>query len=131
YAQNNGGGFGNFGFTFAIDPNLQTPRVQEYNFGIQREFGSNAIEIRYVGSRSDNLWRGIDYNQIDITNNGFAADFLRARANLLAAERARQTDSSIPLSGAYNPNVPGRVQLAVFPLLGQQGNLVITALSHN
>jgi hypothetical protein len=128
YAQNNGGGFGNFGFTFAVDPDLQTPRVQEYNFGIQREFGANAIEIRYVGGRSDNLWRGIDYNQIDITNNGFAADFLRARANLLAAEIARQTNPSIPLSGAFNPNVPGSVQLTVFPVLGQQGNLASTAV---
>jgi len=128
YAQNNGGGFGNFGFTFAIDPNLQTPRIHEYNFGIQREFGANAIEIRYVGGRSDNLWRGIDYNQIDVVNNGFSADFLRARANLLAAESARQTNSSIPLSGAYNPSVPGSVQLTVFPLLGQQGNLANTAV---
>src|SRR5262249_27181497 len=82
YAQNNGGGFGNFGFTFAIDPDLQTPRVQEYNFGIQREFGANAIEIRYVGGRSDNLWGGVDYNQVDITNNGLAAGFLLTPAEL-------------------------------------------------
>src|SRR5262245_45212899 len=131
YAQNNGGGFGNFGFTFAIDPDLQMPRVHEYNFGIQREFGANAIEIRYVGSRSDNLWRGIDYNQIDVTNNGFAADFLRARANLLAAEVARQTNPSIPLSGAFNPSVPGSVQLTVFPQLGLQGNLANAAVINN
>jgi hypothetical protein len=123
HAQNNSSGFGNFGYTFAIDPNLQTPRVDEFNFGIQREFGANALEIRYVGSRSDNLWRGLDLNQFDITNNGFAADFLRARGNLLAAERARVTNPAIPLSAAYNAAVPGSVQLTVFPLLGQAGNL--------
>ena len=52
-------------------------------FGFQREFfGNTALEIRYVGSRSKNLVRGIDINQIDIFNNGFLADFNRARANL-------------------------------------------------
>ena len=41
-----------------------------------------AFEIRYVGSRSKNIARGVDLNQIDIINNGFLADFQRARANL-------------------------------------------------
>jgi len=142
YAQNNAGGFGNFGFTFAIDPNLQTPRVHEYNFGIQREFGANAIEIRYVGGRSDNLWRGIDYNQIDIINNGFTADFLRARNNLLLndAERNRQLVAGVPLaqvnaqfpsSAAFDPRLAGSQQLTVFPLLGQQGQLTTEAVINN
>ena len=31
-------------------------RVQEYSFGIQREIGfDTAIEVRYVGTRSNNL----------------------------------------------------------------------------
>lgn len=83
FAQNNGAAFNFFGTAFALDPSIQTPKVHEYNFGIQREFGANAIEIRYVGGRADNLWRSIDFNQIDIVNNGFLADFNRARANLL------------------------------------------------
>lgn len=85
YAQNNTAAFSNFGTVFAIDPDLQNTRTDEYNFGIQREIGfQTAIEIRYVGSRSNTLLRGLDYNQIDIFNNGFLADFNRARANLLA-----------------------------------------------
>ncbi len=127
FVQNNGPGFGNFGTVFAIDPEIQTPRVEEYNFGIQREFGANAIEIRYVGGRSNNLWRSIDYNQIDIRDNGFVADFLRARQNLLLAEAARQGNPSIPLSGAFNPNVPGSQQLTVFPNLVGGGNLAVAA----
>ncbi|MBK9316379.1 MAG: carboxypeptidase regulatory-like domain-containing protein [Acidobacteria bacterium] len=83
FAQNNSAAFGNFGTAFGLDPDIQSPRVQEYNFGLQREFGANAVEIRYVGGRSDNLWRGFDFNQLDITTNGFAADFNRARANLV------------------------------------------------
>jgi hypothetical protein len=57
--------------------------VEQYSVGIQREFFNNlAVEVRYVGSRSKNLVRGVDANQIDIFNNGVLADFNRARANL-------------------------------------------------
>lgn len=84
YLQNNAQGIGNFfGTVFAVDPKLQTPMVEQYSFGFQREIWSNmAFEIRYVGSRSTNLGRGVDLGQIDIVNNGFLADFLRAQNNL-------------------------------------------------
>jgi len=84
YLQNNSAAIaGNFGTVFAINPNLQVPKVEQYSLGIQRElFGNLALEIRYVGSRSKNLVRGLDLNQIDIFNNGFLTDFNRAAANL-------------------------------------------------
>lgn len=84
YLQNNAAGIGNFfGTVFAVDPDLQTPRVDQYSVGIQREiWGDMAVEVRYVGSRSNNLARGIDLGQIDIVSNGFLADFLRAQNNL-------------------------------------------------
>jgi hypothetical protein len=65
--------------------------------------------VRYVGSRSDNLNRSIDYNQIDIRDNGFADDFMRARRNLLANN---------------NPTI-GET-LRIFPLLVSGGNLANT-----
>lgn len=73
-----------FGTIFAIDPNIEVPMIEQYSFGIQRELADGlALEVRYVGSRSNNLVRGIDINQIDIFNSGFLADFERARANNL------------------------------------------------
>jgi hypothetical protein len=72
---------GNFGTVFAVDPQIQIPRIKQYSLGFQREFGSTAFEIRYVGTSSNNLARSIDFNQIDIFNNGFLADFRRAAAN--------------------------------------------------
>lgn len=85
YIRNNTAGISgtaNFGTVFAIDPKLQTPSIDQYSFGVQREFfGDMALEIRYVGTRSSNLVRGVDLNQIDIFNNGFLADFNRASAN--------------------------------------------------
>lgn len=71
-----------FGTVFGIDPNIQIPRIQQYNVGFQREFfGNTAFEIRYVGTRSSNLARGTDLNQVDIVNSGFLADFIKAQAN--------------------------------------------------
>ena len=85
-----------------FDPDLQTPRVDEYSFGMQREFGANVLEIRYAGNRSKNLWRGIDLNQIDILSNGFLADFNRARANLvLTGNPACTTATNAGCQAAY------------------------------
>jgi len=71
------------GTVFGVDPNLDTPMYKQYSIGIQREFlGNTALEIRYVGTRSNNLPRAYNLNQIDIVNNGFLADFQRAYANL-------------------------------------------------
>lgn len=124
FLDNNGAAFGNFGTVFAIDPNLKTPRVNEYNVGIQREIGfDTAIEIRYVGTKSTNLWRGVDLNQIDIFSNGFLADFNRARNNLALATAANASNPAIPVSGAFNPAVAGSVQLTVFPQLVSGGLL--------
>ncbi len=115
FAQNNDAA-GNFGTVFAVDPNIKTPQVQEYNFGIQREIGFNtALEIRYVGTRSTNLIRGFDLNQTIINENGFLADFNRARSNLLTLGAAGCTAAQAASTGCR--------QLTVFPNLVAGGLL--------
>lgn len=115
YAQNNALA-GNFGTVFAVDPDIQTPSLYQWNFGIQRELPwKTAVEIRYVGNRSTNLLRGFDYNQINIQAGGFLDDFLRARANMAASGGA-----------AGNPNCapsPGCVPLTLLPTLPNGGLL--------
>jgi hypothetical protein len=81
FAQNNTAAFNNFGTVFAVDPNVETGKQHEFSLGLQREIGKNAIELRYVGSVSRNLLRGLDYNQVQIFGNGFFEDFQRAAAN--------------------------------------------------
>jgi hypothetical protein len=111
YAQNNAIA-GLFGTVFAVDPDIQMPRVTEYSLGYQRELGWDmGIEIRYVGNRSTNLLRGLDFNQVDIFTNGFAADFNRARANFLLTGNA----NCFPTAGCQ--------QLTVFPNLTSGGLL--------
>src|SRR4051812_3851336 len=96
--------------------------VHEYNVGIQREIGwKSVIELRYVGSNSNQIWRSIDTNQIDIRNNGFLADFLRARENcrLQGATIAGAADPLLKCtSAAFNPAIAGSQPLTVLSNLG-------------
>src|SRR5688572_23021093 len=118
-----------FGTVVAIDPNIDIPTIEQYSFGWQREFfGNTALEVRYVGSRSLNLVRGIDINQIDIFNNGFLADFNRAAANYALSQAANPGNASaqtpfcagitpgcVPLQLFVNaPGAPGNLGVAPF-----------------
>ena len=100
----------NFGTVFAIDPELETTKIEQYSIGIQRELpGNMALEIRYVGTRSKNLIRAYDLNQVDIFNNGFLEDFERARANYnlsLAANAATPTNATPFCAGVTAGCVP-------------------------
>jgi hypothetical protein len=98
------------------DPNLSTPYVHQWNFGIQRDVKGTLLSVRYVGNRGTDLLRAIDYNQILYNANGFLADFLRAQNNAGLAEKA-----GLGYVGTYNANVAGSVPLTVFPLLGNAG----------
>ncbi|MGE0102149.1 MAG: TonB-dependent receptor [Blastocatellales bacterium] len=70
---------------FTIQPDLQTPYVQQWNFGIEREIMRDTVfEVRYVGNRGTKLTRAIDINQVRIFDNGFLDDFRRAERNLAA-----------------------------------------------
>lgn len=126
YLQNNTAAFGPFfGTVFAVDPNIETSRIKQYSFGVQREFfGNTAFELRYVGTSSNNLVRSIDYNQIDIRNNGFAADFNRALSNVRLCDAANVAVANSCLTGAgFNPALPGSVALPVFALMGANAGL--------
>ncbi|MDH3493769.1 MAG: TonB-dependent receptor [Acidobacteriota bacterium] len=98
-----------FGTIFGIDPNIEIPRIEQYSFGFQREFfGNTALEVRYVGTRSDSLARGVDINQIDIFTNGFFSDFERARANFaLTGNAFCITAGCVPLTMFQNGGAPG------------------------
>ena len=68
-----------------FDPNLKLGYVQSWSFGIQRELNKdNVIEVRYVGNRGRDLWRQVDLNELNIVENGVAAEWQKAQANLLA-----------------------------------------------
>jgi hypothetical protein len=72
---------GNIAETFefrAVDRDLVTPYVQQYNFGVQREIGKDMmVEVRYVGSKGTDLLearafnQGYDLNSLDTPDHIF------------------------------------------------------------
>ena len=82
---------------FVTDPNVKTQQNMEYSIGIQRELGWNtALEIRYVGGRSNDLLRGFDFNQVNINSSGFLTDFLSLRNNCRVAVAANNAIAGNP-----------------------------------
>lgn len=88
---------------YSIDPNLKTPYVQSWTFGIQRELTpSTVLEVRYVGNHGTRLWRGYNINEVNIFENGFLNDFKVAQANLAACRAnsaaciAKQAAAGVP-----------------------------------
>ncbi len=107
------------GVAFAMpDPNLRTPYVQQWSFGVQREIAGGVVEGRYVGNHAVKQWRAFDYNQILIKGTPFLADFKRAQNNGLLAQGAGRG-----FDPRYNPAVPGSQPTPVFDSMPSGGLL--------
>ena len=106
--------FNPFNVIGMIDPNLNRPYVQQYSVGVQHDLKGTLLEARYVGNHVVNAYRAFDYNQVQIRDNGFLDDFLRARNNgFLALETVGFFNPN------YNGNIPGSQPLTVFPKLAR------------
>jgi hypothetical protein len=90
---------------WAIDPDLKTPYVQQWSLGYEREiFPNTAFEVRYVANRGIKLYRAVDFNEINIFENGFLQEFLNAQKNLAARGG----------TGSFAPGCVGCVDLPIF-----------------
>lgn len=70
----------------AIDRDLKTPMVQQWNLGIQQEFGFGkeknwTFEARYMGSRGQNLLLAVGFNQPYDLNDPNTPDYIYGRLN--------------------------------------------------
>ena len=76
---------GNVAETFefrAVDRNLHTPYVQQYNFGVQRDLGHNMVlDVRYVGSKGSELLEALAFNQGYDLNSAETPDHIFERFN--------------------------------------------------
>jgi Carboxypeptidase regulatory-like domain len=91
-------------YGYAVDPNLRTPYVQQWNLSIQREIGWNSeITLSYVGNKGTKLYRAIDLNQVQINGNGFLQAFNAARQNGFLA----QAQPGGTFDPSYNSSIPG------------------------
>jgi hypothetical protein len=106
-------------FIAGVEPDLETPYYQQWNVGIEREVGwDTAVAVRYVGNRGRKLLSNINYNDVDVISNGFAADVRRAQNNGFLAQRLNGV-----FDPRFNPNIPGSQPLTVFPTI-QAGGLL-------
>ena len=94
-----------------FDDRIQVPFADSWTAGVQRGITANmAIEVRYVGTRSRDTWQTLNYNEIDIQENGFLQEFRQAQANL-EANIAAKRGNTFAYTGA-----PGTAPLPI--LLG-------------
>jgi hypothetical protein len=69
-----------------FDPHIKQPYVESWQVGIQRQITpSNVVEVRYFGNVARKQWMGVNYNEVNIFENGFLNDFRAAQANLAAS----------------------------------------------
>ncbi|HKV23682.1 MAG TPA: TonB-dependent receptor [Candidatus Acidoferrum sp.] len=107
---------------YSIDPHIRTPYVEQWNLSVQRDIGWNtSLTVSYIGNHGVGLWRAIDLNQLQFTNNGFLADFNRARNNLFLTGDPTCTTSQNS----------GCQALTVFPLLPFEGFVGQSSLVDN
>jgi Carboxypeptidase regulatory-like domain/TonB dependent receptor len=102
---------------WAIDPELRTPYVQQWSFGIEREIARDtAIEIRYSANHAIKLYRAVDFNEINIFENGFLNEFLNAQKNLAAYKAANPLcdQPGQPVCTFAPGSAPGTVPLPIF-----------------
>jgi hypothetical protein len=113
-------------FTFTrgfagVNPDIRTPFVFNWTIGLQRElWKGSAAEARYVGNHGFHVWREYDINEINVLENGFAAEFKRAQQNL-------EINVANGLPGFGNNNLAGQAALpildAAFGARGSQAAL--------
>jgi hypothetical protein len=98
-----------------VDPNLATPYVEQWVVSIQHEVRNWTFEGRYVGNHGVKMFRGIDFNQINVRQGDLIADFTRARSNGFLAANAGGS-----FNPAYNASIPGSQPLTVLSKLPAQ-----------
>jgi hypothetical protein len=98
-----------------------------------------------VGNLSNDLIRTVDFNQIDVNNNGFFNDVLRAQSNLAIVDAERDRLTQLCLAGGGTPtacatqvnaarprtaavtNLPGSQALQVLPQLTSSAAILTNA----
>jgi hypothetical protein len=106
-----------------MDPNLQVPYADSWTIGLQRELGANmAVEVRYVGTRSRDNWQTLNYNEINIFENGFIDEFRKAQANLQANVAAGLASQGFRYRGPGTGTAPLPIIFAHFQGSGDPNN---------
>jgi hypothetical protein len=97
-----------------LDPRWEVASVDSFTAGVQRSLSRDmALEVRYLGTRGRNLRRNENWNEVNLIENGFLAEFKLAQANLYANIAAQGTQS-IKYMGPGTGTSPLPIYLAYF-----------------
>jgi hypothetical protein len=98
-----------------IDPHIQQPYTESWNFGIQRQLGqTRALEVRYVGSVNKRQWLNINPNEINVFENGFLTQFKNAQRNLAIYTQANPNCGQAGNCSFANNGLPGQQAIPIF-----------------
>jgi hypothetical protein len=98
-----------------FDSGIQVPWADSWSAGIQRSISRDmAIEVRYVGTRSREGWQVLNYNEVNIHDNGFLAEFRQAQANLQSHVASGCGGTGNACSFAYRGPGTGTAPLPIF-----------------
>ena len=76
-----------------FDPNLRTPFVNQWNFSIQHQVAKDmVVELAYVGSKGTHMFRMMNANQINLTQE-FIAGFAAAQRGVRQGTVGRLLDT--------------------------------------
>ena len=105
-----------------FDPNIKVPYADTWTVGLQRAVSRNmAVEVRYVGTRSRDLWQTRSYNETNIFENGWIDEFRQAQSNLQANLTAGR-GANFRYFGPGTGTAPLPITLAHFRGAGDPGN---------
>ena len=90
----------------AFHPDIEIASARSWTIGFQRAISSSmAVEARYVGTRGVNQWSTLNYNELNILENGFYDEFMLAMANFQANNAAGGTRTLVRVLWAWAADV--------------------------
>jgi hypothetical protein len=99
-----------------FDPNIQVPYSDNFTVGWQRALTrKTAFEVRYVGTRSHDLWTTYNFNgEANIHENGFLNEFKLAQANLQTSIASGCGTTANPCTFKYQGPGTGTSPLPIY-----------------
>jgi hypothetical protein len=108
------------GSAYVADPNLTTPYVQSWTFGVQQQLSKDwQVSVTYIGNHAVGEWAGNDVNQIKITSNGFLSAFQLAQQNYMASGKTSITGPTTLSSNAQLNALFAELPASQFATLAQ------------
>lgn len=121
-----------------IDANIRLPYSESWSLGVQRALSrATVLEVRYNGNRTVHQWMTLNYNEVNIFENGFLGEFQNAQKNLTSNGGKSFSDKGLihtPILDAAFANTPSAftsTQFINYLINGQAGTFANQLAGNN